>query len=151
MMRDVELSNHIFLTQTDTTIGLLSQDSDRLSYIKERLPNKHYIKALPSLKTLKLSTRVPQIHKNRVRRSNRTTFIFPNGESYRIIKDKRHRDLIDRFGWLYTTSANLSGEKFDEEFALKKADIVVKYPIKNRDTPPSKLIKLSQTNLKRLR
>jgi len=151
MTRDIEFKNLIFLTQTDTTIGLLSQNEKRLSSIKKRLPNKHYIKALPSLDILKSYTRVPQIHKNRVRRSTKTTFIFPNGRSYRVIKDKRHRGLIDKFGWLYTTSANLSGEKYDERFATSKADIIVKYPIKNIHNYSSSLIKLNQINIKRLR
>lgn len=141
----------VFLTQTDTTVGLLSQNSQRLSDIKKRPPHKHYIKAIASLKQLRAFSRVPQIHKNRLRRSKKTTFIFPNGESYRIIRDKQHLQLVEKFGWLYTTSANLSGREYDEEFAKSVADVIIRFPKDFNAHSPSKVIKLNNTNIKRLR
>ncbi len=36
--------------------------------------------------------------------------------SYRVIQDKHHLLLLDRLKWAYTTSANLSGETYDEDF-----------------------------------
>jgi tRNA A37 threonylcarbamoyladenosine synthetase subunit TsaC/SUA5/YrdC len=68
------MENLVFLTQTDTTIGFVSQNADRLSEIKQRPPHKHYIKAVDSLDTLKTFARVPQIHKNRVRRAKKNNF-----------------------------------------------------------------------------
>ena len=84
----------VFLTQTDTTIGFVSQNADRLTEIKQRPPHKHYIKALPSLQSLKTFTRVPERHKNRIRRAKRSTFIFPDGHSYRVIRETDHLQLI---------------------------------------------------------
>ena len=100
------------MTQTDTTIGFVSQNSDRLNKLKHRPLYKHYIRALPSLKNLKNYTRVPKKFKNHIRRSKLSTFILPNNNSYRIIRDKEHIKLISRLGWAYTTSANLSGKDF---------------------------------------
>ena len=139
----------VFLTQTDTTIGFVSQNAERLTQIKQRPPHKHYIKALPSLKTLNTFTRVPTHYKNRVRRSKKTTFIMPNGHSYRLIQDKHHLQLLNRLGWAYTTSANLSGEAYDEDFAKKSADIIIT-PLKQKHTA-SNIYRLGKVTLKRIR
>ncbi|HEY9129175.1 MAG TPA: Sua5/YciO/YrdC/YwlC family protein [Sulfurovum sp.] len=143
------MENLVFLTQTDTTIGFVSQNADRLSEIKQRPPHKHYIKAVDSLDTLKTFARVPQIHKNRVRRAKKTTFIMPNGNSYRVIKDKHHILLLNRLKWVYTTSANLSGDAYDETFARKMADVIIE-PIK-KTAKPSSIYKLGRCSKKRIR
>ena len=141
----------VFLTQTDTTIGLLSQNAQKLTDIKQRPPHKHYIRAIASLKALKSFTRVPQKHKNRIRRSQKTTFIFPNGESYRIIRDKKHLLLVEKFGWLYTTSANLSGKEYDEVFAKSVADVVIESPRKKSARAASSIFKLNNTKIVKVR
>lgn len=143
------LKDKVFLTQTDTTIGFISQDADKLTEIKQRPPYKHYITAVNSQKTLQCFTRIPSTHCNRVRRSRKTTFIMPNGYSYRIIKDKHHLLLLNRLKWAYTTSANLSGSNYDEDFARRKADIVVT-PLQT-SKQASKIYKLGKTTLKRIR
>ena len=83
-------SDKVFLTQTDTTIGFVSQDADKLSNIKKRSPHKHYIKAVNNLETLKAFTRVPCSHKKYIRRAKKTTFIMPTGHSYREVQDRHH-------------------------------------------------------------
>ena len=143
------LKDLVFLTQTDTTIGFVSQNSQKLTQIKQRPPHKHYIKALPSLQILKLFTRIPDIHKNRLRRAKKTTFILPNGDSYRVVKDRHHLLLLKRLGWAYTTSANLSAEAYDEEFAEKSADILIT-PLKQKSSA-SNIYKLGKTTFKRIR
>jgi len=143
------LKDLVFLTQTDTTIGFVSQNADKLTQIKQRPPHKYYIKALPSLNTLKSFTRVPANHRNRLRRSKKTTFIMPNGDSYRIVKDKHHLLLLNRLGWLYTTSANLSSEAYDESFAKKNADILIT-PLKQKHSA-SVIYKLGKITFKRIR
>ncbi len=143
------LKDKIFLTQTDTTIGFVSQNADKLTEIKQRPPHKHYIKALPSLKTLKSFTRLPNIHKNRVRRAKKTTFIMPDGHSYRIVQDKHHLLLLNRLGWAYTTSANLSSEAYDEDFAKKSVDVIIT-PLKQKHSA-SNIYKLGKNTLKRIR
>lgn len=143
------LKTKVFLTQTDTTIGFVSQNADKLTEIKQRPPYKHYIKAVNSLHTLKTFTRIPQKHKNRVRRSNKTTFIMLNGQSYRVIQDKHHLLLLNRLKWSYTTSANLSNKAYDKSFAYQKADVIIE-PL-NESKEASHIYKLGKNNLKRIR
>jgi len=148
-MQNNSFKNKVFLTQTDTTIGFVSQNADKLTEIKQRPPHKHYIKAVNSLHTLKTFTRVPQAHKNRVRRANKTTFVMPNGHSYRVIQDKHHLLLLDRLKWAYTTSANLSGEAYNESFAKEMADVIIE-PIKETNQA-SHIYRLGKYTLKRIR
>ncbi|RLA66677.1 MAG: Sua5 YciO YrdC YwlC family protein [Epsilonproteobacteria bacterium] len=144
------LKNKVFLTQTDTSIGFVSQSADRLTSIKQRSPHKHYIKAVDSLATLQSFTRVPQRHKHNIRRASKSTFIMPNGHSYRVVKDKVHLLLLKRLGWAYTTSANLSGESYDERFAREVADVIVE-PLVQQRARVSSIYKLSNHQIKRIR
>ena len=139
----------IFLTQTDTTVGFVSQNSCRLTQVKERPPNKHYIRAVNSLRTLTHFTRIPSSHKKRVRRARRTTFIMPSGDSFRLIRERGHLLLINRLTWAYTTSANLSGEPYDEAFAKEAADIVIT-PLQTKRNA-SAIYRLGKNRLKRIR
>ncbi len=143
------MEDTVFLTQTDTTIGFVSQNADKLTQIKQRPPHKYYIKAVNSLDTLKTFTRVPQKHKNRVRRAKKTTFIMPNGDSYRVIKDKHHLLLLNRLKWAYTTSANLSNEAYDELFARKMADVIIEPIQENRQA--SSIYRLGKNTLRKIR
>ena len=139
----------VFLTQTDTTIGFVSQNADKLTEIKQRLPHKHYIKAVNSLHTLQTFTRVPNKHKNRVRRAKKTTFVMPNFHSYRVIQDKHHLLLLDRLRWAYTTSANLSNKAYDEAFAKEMTDVIIE-PLHSTEKA-SHIYKLGKNRLKRIR
>ena len=143
------LKNKVYLTQTDTTIGFVSQNTDKLTAIKQRPPHKHYIKAVNSLTTLKTFTRVPSSHKNTLRRAKKTTFILPDGHSYRVVKDKHHLLLLNRLKWAYTTSANLSSKVYDEAFAREVADIVIE-PL-TQNSQASKIYKLGKHTIKRIR
>lgn len=144
-----QLKDKVFLTQTDTTIGFVSQNADRITLIKQRPPHKHYIKAVNSLDTLKTFARIPQKHKNRVRRARKTTFIMPNGHSYRVVQDKHHLLLLDRLKWVLTSSANLSGGEYDEVFAKEMADIIIE-PLKGT-RQASSIYKLGKHTLRRIR
>jgi len=141
--------NKIFLTQTDTTIGFVSQNKEKLDIIKQRPAYKHYIKAVNSLDTLQKLTRVPNMHKNSVRRANKTTFIMPNGFSYRVIKNTHHLLLLNRLTWAYTTSANLSDKAYDEKYARGVADIIVE-PL-SQTLRASSIFKLGKNRLRRIR
>ncbi len=140
----------LFLTATDTITGFVSKDKAKLDRAKKRASDKNYITALPSLSALKKRTRVPDMHKNLIRRSRRCTFIMPDKRSWRIIRDKIHLLLIERLGWSYTTSANLSGEEFDGSFAKNVADITI-YPLESPASSPSKIYRLGKKTLKRIR
>jgi len=143
------LKDKVYLTQTDTTIGFVSQNSKRLNEIKKRPANKHYIMAINSLTTLKNFCRVPSEHKNRVRRAKKQTFIMPNGNSYRIVKDKHHLLLLNRLKWAYTTSANISNQSYDEAFAKSIVDVVIT-PL-DANKPASNIYKLGKQNIKKVR
>ncbi len=140
----------VYLTATDTTVGFVSQNAGRLDAIKGRPSHKHYITALPSLRALKQRTRTPARHRNRLRRARRTTFILPDGRSWRIIHDPRHHRLIQKLGWAYTTSANRSGGAYDEAWVREVADVVIE-PLNVTDSMPSTILKLSKTHLRQLR
>jgi len=143
------LNDKVFLTQTDTTIGFVSQNAQKLTQIKQRPPHKYYIKAVNSLQILKTFTRVPSSHKNRVRRSTKTTFIMPDGHSYRVVRDTHHLLLLDRLKWAYTTSANLSNTPYDENFAKEAADVLIT-PLK-QNKQASNIFKLGKQTIQRIR
>jgi tRNA A37 threonylcarbamoyladenosine synthetase subunit TsaC/SUA5/YrdC len=143
------MKDSVFLTRTDTTIGFLSQNSAKLNEIKQRPPTKHYIKALNSLHTLQHFTRIPSRYKNRLRRGNKTTFLLPSGNSYRVVKDPTHLLLLNRLQWAYTTSANLSNHPYDEAFAKEHADIVIEPLGEVGDA--SSIYKIGKVGIKRLR
>jgi tRNA A37 threonylcarbamoyladenosine synthetase subunit TsaC/SUA5/YrdC len=143
------LKDKVFLTQTDTTIGFVSQNAQKLTQIKQRPSHKYYIKAVNSLQTLKTFTRVPSSHKKRVRSAKKTTFIMPDGHSYRVVRDKHHLLLLDRLKWAYTTSANLSNAPYDEAFAKEAADVIIT-PLKEKHQA-SNIYKLGSYTIKRIR
>lgn len=140
----------VYLTQTDTTIGFISQDEARLTKIKQRPPYKHYITAIDSLATLKSISRIPSRYKNRLRRATKSTFILPNTHSYRLIKDPHHLKLIRKLKWAYTTSANLSGKKYDKDWAREMADETVE-PLNQNESAPSSIYKINNNKIKKIR
>jgi len=143
-------NNNLYLTQTDTTIGFVSQDTSKIDAAKQRLPEKHYIRVLDSLETLKTFTRVPQKHKNQVRRAKRTTFIMPQGESFRVVKGTKHNLLLHRVKWLYSSSANLSGAVYDASYAKKMTEVMVSFPYGNSGEA-SKIYRLGHGVIKSVR
>ena len=144
-------ANKIYLTKTDTTVGFLSQDYKKLNKIKKRKINKKILIEVDSLNTLKNFTRVPEKFKKQIRRAKKTTFIYPKGESFRIVKDKRHLEFLQKFKWMYSTSANLSGEKFDKKWAVKMADIIVEDKEGFFEGEASRIYKINNFSIKRVR
>lgn len=144
-------SDIVYLTQTDTTVGFLSQNRDRLFAIKERDRDKPFLIVVDSFKTLQNFVRVPERFKKLVRDSKEVTFIYPNSLAIRVVKNQRHRDFLKRFKWSFSTSANLSGSGFDIEFAKESCDIIVFDIDEFSERSSSKIFKLSKFKLKRLR
>lgn len=144
------MKNNLYFTQTDTTMGFVSQNSKKIDHAKKREPNKHYIRVVDSLKTLKTFTRVPTKYKNQIRRAKRTTFIMPNGLSFRVVKETEHNLLLDRMKWIYSSSANLSGASYSEVYAKKEAEVMVSFP-KKREGKASTIYRLSQNNIRLIR
>ncbi len=143
--------NKVYLTQTDTTVGFLSQDFKKLNKIKKRALNQKVLMEVDSLKTLKNFVRVPQKFKNTVRRVKKSTFIYPGGNSYRVVKDERHLRFLKKFKWMYSTSANLTGRGFEREWAEKKADIVVEGKEGFFEGKPSSIYKINNFKMKKIR
>jgi tRNA A37 threonylcarbamoyladenosine synthetase subunit TsaC/SUA5/YrdC len=143
--------NKIYLVQTDTTVGFLSQNKEKLNKIKNRPLNQPVLVEVDSLNTLKKFTRVPNRFKKRVRRSKKTTFIYPNKKSFRVVKDKRHLEFLKKFEWMYSTSANLTGKNFNKKWAKSVADIIVEDKRGLFEKKGSKIYILSKTNIKKIR
>ena len=143
--------NKIYLTQTDTTVGFLSQDFKKLNKIKNRPINQKVLMEVDSLKTLKKFVRVPNRYKKQIRRAKKTTFIYPNGNSFRVVKDEKHLEFLKKFKWMYSTSANVTGEKFDKEWAMKQADIVIENDKRLFEGEVSKIYRINNVQIKKIR
>ena len=140
--------NKIYLVQTNTTVGFLSQNLSKLNKIKNRPKNKKFLKVISDFNQL---PRIPKSHRKRVRKTpNTNTYIIKN-EAYRVILEPHHREFLNKFKWMYSSSANESGKNFDEKFAKDNADILVIDKRGYFESTPSKIYKLSKNKIKKLR
>lgn len=145
-------SNKVYLVQTDTTVGFLSNDPYRLSTTKKRNPNQKILRAVDSFKTLQKFVRVPKQFKKQVRNSKKTTFIYSNGESFRVVdRDNKHQNFLQKHHVLYSTSANITRQEFNEEYAIDKSDIVIFTKDGFSNKTSSKIYKINRIKVKRLR
>ncbi len=145
-------SNKVYLTQTDTTVGFLSNDSLKLSKIKKRDSEQKILRAVQDFKILQNYTRVPGKFKKKVRNSQKTTFIYPNGDSFRVVaKDDVHQNFLKKFHILYSTSANITQKEFDEDFAVQNSDIVILTKQGFQNTGSSKIYKINNQVIKKIR
>ncbi len=141
----------VYLVQTDTTVGFLSSSKEELAKAKRRDKDQPYIITLSSFKKIKKLTRIPPKHKNLVRRSKKTTFIYPNNLAIRVVQDKDHKRFLEKFEYLYSSSANRHKEGFNLAYALDQADVIIK-PIGGFvDKKASKMIKLYKNKIQTLR
>ena len=144
--------NLVYLVQTDTTVGFSSINDEKLSNIKQREINQKILKTVDSFDTLKNFTRVPKKYRNMVRKSKKTTFIYPNFDSFRVVnKDSHFFDFIKKFKILSSTSANKTKESFEYNYASKYSDVEVINNLGFFETSSSKIYKLYKNNLKRIR
>jgi len=140
----------IILAQTDTTVGFLSQDSAALARLKGREKGKPFLKVFSSLNLLQSTLRVPLKHRSWVRHAKRTTFVIKN-QAIRYVNDSTHSRLIQKYGWLYSTSANESGREYDETFCISHSDRIIEDARGFSSSTPSKIFKLTTTQSKKLR
>jgi len=139
------------LLQTDTTVGFLSQDSQKLFEIKSRPQTKPFLKIYNSLQTFKNGFhRVPSSQKKLFRRSNKTTFIIKN-QAYRISRLTLNSQVIRNFTWQYSTSANESGKKFNRKFCEDKSDIIIEDKDSLSEKTSSIILKINNKKIRRLR
>ena len=141
----------VYLAQTETTAGFLSQNTDAVATIKNRPSGKSFLMSVDSLTTLRTFTRVSQKHKNRVRRAKNTTFAYPCGLAIRVVKDEAHLQFLKKLTWSYSTSSNPSGKGFDEVFSKERADVIVFTCKGFFEDKPSSIYKLGKRKMKKLR
>ena len=145
-------SSLVYLVQTDTSVGFSSSNDEKLSHIKQRAKSKRILQTLCSFALLNQKTRVPKKFRKRVRNSNKTTYIYPNKLSFRVIqKNSSYYDFIFKFGALYSTSANLSTKIYEKDFAFEKSDIVLINKSEYCSLSSSRIFKVSKNSLKRIR
>ncbi|BCX78678.1 Sua5 YciO YrdC YwlC family protein [Campylobacter sp. 19-13652] len=139
----------LYLAQTDTTAGLLSQDLARLNLAKARPASKPCLITLPDFARLREIAKAPVAHRRRIRASKKTTYLYPNGTAARVVNNGAHQKFLSRLGWAFSSSANRHGDKFDESFAKSVADEVVSERLFEGEA--SSMFRLSRTRLRRLR
>ena len=141
----------VYLAQTDTTVGFLSQDAHKLSEIKERPSHKPFIQSFDSLKTYtNMGGRVPNRYKNRLRRSKSTTYVI-NNIAIRIVSEGQHHQLLSKHGWMYSTSANEKGKSFEKDFAERQADLIIEDERGLFEGNASAIYKINRRQIKQLR
>jgi hypothetical protein len=145
-------SEKVYLVQTDTTVGFLSSDPMALSIIKKRDPSQKILQGVDSFRTLQTKVRVPKQFKKMVRNAKRSTFIYPNGDSYRVVqRDNKHQNFLKKFGSLYSTSANETKQKFNDEYAKNHAEILVYNDDQFKEMSGSSIYKINKLKLKKIR
>ena len=141
----------VYLVQTDTTVGFLSDSKEELAKAKNRPLSLPFITTVSSLKKLKKLRRVPKNHKKLIRRAKKTTFIFDKKLSIRVIKDKRHKKFVDRFEYIYSSSANRHKMSFDLNYAKEQADAIIYDTKEFYNSTPSKMLRVGKTKVKNFR
>jgi len=142
------INTKVILTQTDTTVGFVSQNHSKLARIKSRPHTKAFIKIYDSLYSLQ--TRIPQNKKNLLRRSKKTTFVVKN-RAFRIDKNYKNSQILRDLKWHYSTSANEMGKKFNREYCVDKTDIIIEDKNGLNELSASKLLKINSYKIRSLR
>lgn len=106
--------------------------------------------SVASLDKLKNQTRVPQKYKKMLRRASKSTFLYPNKKAIRVSMDIRHNLFLDKFDYLYSSSANFHKQSFSFSKIRPFVDIVIKDSL-FQEKEPSKMYKINNTKIKRIR
>ena len=142
----------IYLTQTDTTVGFLSNNDKKLASAKQRDSKQKILQVVTTNRKLKKLVRVPHKHKKFIRKSKLTTFIYPNNLAFRVINtESSHQNFLQKFDLMYSTSANKTKNSFDENYALDKCDIAVYSKELFQEKQASKIYKINKTKIKKIR
>ncbi|MBU1659117.1 hypothetical protein KKG72_08715 [bacterium] len=141
----------VILTQTDTTVGFLSQNAKKLYEVKSRQTSKAFIRVYKDFKTfLACGNRVPHAFKSKIRRSKKTTFIVKN-KAFRVAPFTLNSQILRNSTWHFSTSANESGKNFDRDFCFTKADIIIEDVHGLCEKKSSSLYKINKVKRRRLR
>ena len=139
----------IYLAQTDTTAGFLSSSEEEINLAKKRSIKTPCIKTSFYFYELKNTAKVPNKYKNLIRRSKKTTFIYKNKQSFRVIKNTKHIEFLKKFRFLFSSSANIHGCSFDINYAKKTANMVVDDTL--YESASSKMFKINNHFIKKIR
>jgi len=145
-------SSLIYLTQTDTTVGFLSNNDKKLCGAKQRDPKQKILQVLDKYTTLKKLVRVPQKHKKFIRRAKTSTIIYPNNLAFRVVdKNSSHQNFLQKFNMMFSTSANKTKNTFNEEYAIQNSDVIVYSKEKFREKKASSIYKINKEKVKKIR
>ena len=141
----------IFLAQSDTTAGFLSTNKDLIIKVKQSNVNKKILMEVSSIYELKKHTRLPIKFGKHIRRCIKTTFIFDNNKSFRIVNDGLHNIFLSRFKSLYSSSANISNSTFDYHIAYNLANMIIIDSRGIYEGRSSSIFKIRKNNIKKIR
>jgi len=141
----------VYLVQTDTTVGFASKDAEHLGSIKERPRGKQFLQTVASLKEIKRACRVPKALRKRVRQAKKTTFVYPDGLARRLVDKGEYGRFLQRYGSVFSTSANQSGRAFDTAWAEKSCDAIIYTPAGFSEQPASAIYKMGKAKVIQLR
>jgi len=139
------------LIQTDTTVGFISKNSEILAKRKNRPTGKEFLKVIASFRELKNIVRVPKKFRRKIRYSKKTTFIYKNSISVRVVKDGEHNRFLKKYGYFFSSSANISGDRFERDIAENLADIICEDKRGFFEITPSKIVKIEKNRAIRIR
>jgi len=94
---------------------------------------------------------VPKAHKNRIRRSKQTTFIYPHKIAIRLVQNDLHLRFLRYFGILYSTSANPTKQPFNDKWAKAHCDIAVYDKRGLKECTPSRIYKINHKRIQKKR
>ncbi len=159
----LNIKNAIFLAQCDTTAGFLSVNQARILEIKNSPKDKAILRESCDLAHIKALSRIPRILQKHLRRAKKTTFIFDNNLSFRVVGESYlcneshksstnlHHKFLKRFGTLFSSSANQKGRKFERNFALNGADIIVSDNRGFFEDLPSSIFRVKKSKIRNIR
>ena len=176
----LNIKNAVFLAQCDTTVGFLSANQARILEIKNSPKYKAILRESCDLAHIKALSRIPRILQKHLRRAKKTTFIFDNNLSFRVVGEScelnneshlrgesressgesreshksstnLHHAFLKRFGTLFSSSANQKGKKFERNFALNCADIIVSDNRGFFEDSPSSIFRVKKSKIRKIR
>lgn len=121
----IESNASVFLAQSDTTAGFLSKSKEAIARAKQRPKDKQILVESSSIAFIKANNNIPKALAKAIRRAKKSTFILPNNNAFRVIRDDLHLQFLSPFEALYSSSANLANKPFCYEYAYANADIIV--------------------------
>jgi len=142
--------NGVLLVQTDTTVGFASQNAAALAQRKNRPSGKPFLKTFGSLGEYKTTGRVPARFRRELRRTKKTTYVVKN-QAFRIVAEGPYHSLLKPYGWLFSTSANAAGERFEPAYAAANADVIIEDARGLFEDVPSRIYRLSKHIKRRIR